>query len=79
MSVVELTDAVWVGLRVDACMAGGCESEAAWCACIGIEEWQCIVMWCVGMWGLLWLVLAAERGVLWCVNGGLRTQSVSIG
>ena len=50
VSVVELTDAVWVGLHVDACMTGGCESEDEWCACVGIEEWQCIVMWCVGMW-----------------------------
>ena len=53
MSVVELTDAVWVGLRVDACMTGGCESEDEWCVCVGIEEWQCIVIY---MWG--------ARGVL---------------
>ena len=77
---------VWVGLYSGMCfhrctyMNDGCiESEDKWCACIGIEEWQCIVMWCVGMWGLRWLVLAGERGVLWCGDGGLRTQYVSIG
>ena len=48
---------VWVGLYSGMCihmcsyMNDGCiESEAKWCACVGIEEWQCIVMWCVGMW-----------------------------
>ena len=66
-------------LRADAYMTGGCESEDQWCMCIGIEEWQRIVMWCVGMWWLRWLVPGGDRGVLWCGDGGLQTQGGSIG